>query len=63
MAAGKRIDRKTGEELLLCPRCRIDMKKLKRKDVVIDICRKCGGMWVDAGELEKLANLGDPKKS
>ncbi|MBW3003397.1 zf-TFIIB domain-containing protein, partial [Candidatus Woesearchaeota archaeon] len=26
-------------------------------DVVIDVCKKCGGMWVDAGELEKLAKI------
>lgn len=53
----KKIHKETGEEYLLCPRCKIDMKKLKKKDVVIDICKKCGGMWVDAGELEKLAEI------
>ena len=50
-----KIDKETGEELLLCPRCKIDMKKLKKNEVIIDICKKCGGMWVDAGEIEKLA--------
>ncbi len=50
-----KIDKKTGEKLLSCPRCRQYMKKLKKKNVVIDVCRKCGGMWVDAGELQKLA--------
>ena len=49
------IHKKTGEEFLLCPRCKIEMKKLVKKDVVIDVCKKCGGMWADAGELEKLA--------
>lgn len=53
----KKKDRKTGEDLLLCPRCNIDMKKLKKKDVIIDVCKKCGGMWADAGELEKLAKI------
>jgi Zn-finger nucleic acid-binding protein len=52
-----KTDKKTGEKLLLCPRCRVDMKKLVKKDVVIDICKKCGGMWVDKGELEKLAMI------
>jgi Zn-finger nucleic acid-binding protein len=50
-------DKKTREDLLLCPRCKINMQKLIKKDVIIDVCRKCGGMWVDAGELEKLAQL------
>jgi len=57
MAKKKKIDKATGEHLLLCPRCEIHMKKLKKKDVIIDICKKCGGMWVDAGELEKLAEV------
>ena len=52
-----KIHKKTGEEYLLCPRCKIDMNKLTRKDVVIDVCKKCGGMWVDEGELEKLAAI------
>ena len=56
-----KIDKKTGEDLLLCPRCRVYMKKLVKKDVVIDICKKCGGMWVDRGELEKLAQIGSQR--
>tara|TARA_B100002003_G_scaffold155919_1_gene144572 strand:+ start:55 stop:249 length:195 start_codon:yes stop_codon:yes gene_type:complete len=51
----KKIHKETGEEYLLCPRCKIHMKKLIKKDVVIDICKKCGGMWVDDGEIQKLA--------
>jgi Zn-finger nucleic acid-binding protein len=58
MVKMKRLkDKKTGEDLLLCPRCRINMKKLIKKNVIIDVCTKCGGMWVDAGELEKLAQI------
>ena len=53
--AKKKIHKKSGEEYLLCPRCKIDMKKLIKNDVVIDVCKKCKGMWVDAGEIEKLA--------
>lgn len=52
-----KISVETGEEFILCPRCKIDMQKLVKKDVVIDVCKKCGGMWVDAGELEKLAKI------
>jgi len=53
----KKIHNETGEEFLVCPRCRIDMDKLVRKNVVIDVCPKCGGMWVDAGEIEKLSEI------
>ena len=51
------IDKLTGEKCLICPRCNVKMEKLKKRDIVIDVCRKCGGMWADAGELEKLAKI------
>jgi len=54
--------KETGEIFLLCPRCRINMKKLIKNNVVIDVCKKCGGMWADAGELEKLAKIGRGEK-
>ena len=47
----------TKEPLLTCPRCGIKMKKLKKKDVIIDVCNRCGGMWLDAGEVEKLSQI------
>ncbi|MBD3248986.1 hypothetical protein GF336_02995 [Candidatus Woesearchaeota archaeon] len=46
---------------MLCPRCKIEMKKIEKKDVVIDVCKKCKGMWADAGELEKLAEIAEEK--
>jgi len=46
-----------GENLFKCPRCKIKMEKLKKQNVVIDVCRKCGGMWLDKGETEKLAKI------
>lgn len=44
-----------GEELFLCPRCKVNMEKLKKGDVILDVCLKCGGMWLDNGEIEKLS--------
>lgn len=43
---------------LNCPRCKTVMEKIKKEDVVIDVCRKCQGMWLDAGEMERLAKYG-----
>jgi Zn-finger nucleic acid-binding protein len=51
-----------GEELLNCPRDNVPMRKLKKNNVVIDICKKCGGMWLDAGEIDKLAGMAQPLK-
>lgn len=38
-----------------CPRCREAMLEERDRDgVVVDACRKCRGLWLDRGELEKL---------
>ncbi len=40
-----------------CPVCREPMIVLELDEVEIDHCISCGGIWLDAGELELL--LGD----
>src|SRR5262249_10940604 len=30
-------------------------------DVEVDLCPKCGGLWLDKGEITKLANMPDPE--
>jgi len=57
-----KIQKKIKEKSLLCPRCNINMKKIAKRDVIIDVCKKCGGMWADAGELEKLAKINREDK-
>lgn len=49
------------EEVFLCPRCKKDMKKIKRDDVILDICSKCGGMWLDRDEIPKLAQIAQER--
>lgn len=44
-----------------CPVCKNAMITLELAEVEIDHCIDCGGIWLDAGELELL--LGDPEKS
>ena len=36
------------------------MASVNIKSVTIDICSKCGGVWIDGGEIETLL---DPKLS
>lgn len=50
--------KKHGEELLSCPRCDTKMKKIKKNNVIIDVCKTCKGMWLDDNEIDKLAQLG-----
>lgn len=57
----EKITKVHGEDLFMCPRCPVKMEKLKKGDVIIDVCRKCNGMWVDAGEMEKLSAMAQEK--
>ncbi|MER3603577.1 MAG: hypothetical protein C4298_07390 [Thermus sp.] len=40
--------------LLTCPICQEPMGEVVRQGVGIDLCPRCGGVWLDRGELEKL---------
>lgn len=37
-----------------CPKCSIEMDEVRKLDVIIDACSKCGGIWLDRGELDKI---------
>jgi Zn-finger nucleic acid-binding protein len=42
-------------EAIKCPKCQITMREREQGDVIVDICPQCRGVWLDAGELEKLS--------
>ena len=61
----KKEARKTNFE---CPRCGNkleEMKFIEARDLLLDRCPKCKGIWLDKGELPKVediaATIGDPK--
>ena len=37
-----------------CPKCGADLKEEEHGPVKVDICAECGGMFLDAGEMELL---------
>ena len=41
---------------LVCPKCGSEMRSYERNNVVVDQCTGCGGLFLDRGELEALAN-------
>jgi len=43
-----------GTSSMNCPRCDGSLLETKVEDVTIDTCDKCGGIWLDSGELEQL---------
>lgn len=44
---------------ICCPVCLKEMQSFTFKDVELDHCRLCGGMWFDGGEMEKIAAQKD----
>ena len=44
----------TGISSMKCPRCDGALSESKFEEVLIDTCDKCGGVWLDSGELEQL---------
>ena len=43
-----------GTSSMVCPRCGGSLKESRVENVSIDTCEKCGGVWLDSGELEQL---------
>jgi hypothetical protein len=43
-----------GLSSMKCPRCDGTLKESAVDDVLIEMCDKCGGVWLDSGELEQL---------
>ena len=43
--------------VLNCPVCQGAMREVERQGVLIDTCTQCRGVWLDRGELEKLAGV------
>jgi hypothetical protein len=37
-----------------CPKCGLQMHEVKLRNVDVDVCFSCNGVFFDAGELEKL---------
>jgi uncharacterized protein len=43
-----------GTSSMQCPRCDGSLNESNFEEVSIDTCDKCGGVWLDSGELEQL---------
>ncbi len=40
-----------------CIKCGIHLQRKRIESVEVDICPKCGGLWLDRGEIQQLAQL------
>ena len=43
-----------GTSSMKCPRCDGSLSESKFEEILIDTCDKCGGVWLDSGELEQV---------
>ncbi len=52
-------ERKKFKELhfMKCPKCGMDLVEIDYKNIKVDKCAHCGGLWLDIGELDALFNL------
>ncbi len=41
-----------------CPKCGMDLQTLTKGSVELDTCFNCHGVWLDAGELDRLVAKG-----
>jgi len=40
-----------------CPKCGMKLQEIDYKGIRIDKCFNCNGIWLDAGEMESIAQL------
>jgi hypothetical protein len=58
----QQADANTGKEFYLrCCRCGGKMTELTIDNIVIDKCESCGGIYLDAGELDLLLKSHQPQ--
>lgn len=48
------------EHWMRCPKCGLELQPVVFRGVTIDKCFHCGGVYLDDGELEKLAGKDNP---
>lgn len=63
-SVGKELDREMDQKEGKCPRCSVVMKKTpyeKEKSITIDVCEKCGGIWLDSTEIDKVERASNSK--
>jgi len=47
-------ERAKAEHWMHCPKCGMELSEVDYRDVKVDACFSCGGMYLDKGEIEKV---------
>lgn len=48
----KKVEKQADANELRCPKCRGVLETYTFQEFVLERCQKCGGIWLDNGELE-----------
>jgi len=40
-----------------CPKCGMELIEIDYKEIKVDKCSECAGIWLDAGELDAVSKL------
>jgi len=59
-AAAANVDAERKSHYMKCPKDGYDLASSQYHGVTIETCPHCGGMWLDAGELEAVAKDDHP---
>ncbi len=47
------------DDTIACVKCSTELEKSLVYDVEVDVCRQCGGIWLDRGEIAALSAFHD----
>lgn len=47
-----RAQQERASHYMKCPKCGADLAERELHQVKVDVCTECGGVWLDAGELD-----------
>ena len=55
----KKDEKKKLKELhnMRCPKCGMELIEIDYKEIKVDKCSECDGIWLDAGELDAVSKL------
>ena len=53
----ERVAAERKQALMKCPKDGADLREQEIGNVKVDVCAECGGMWLDAGELDLLRQV------
>lgn len=61
---GKALDKELDAKKGKCPKCSIGLKKTpydKEPNITIGVCEKCGGIWLDSTEIDRVERANKNK--